>query len=264
MELQSINIYPIKSLGGINLPYAQVTRRGFEHDRVFMLVDKKGKFISQRDFPKMALVKTLLDESFIHISTPTMSGLKIPLLPSSELNKVEVSVWGTVCFAQHFSLEMDKWFSEYLNTECRLVFMPKEYKRSLNSEFKVFEDDHVSFADGYPYLLIGSASLDDLNQRLESPVKMNRFRPNLVIKTEIPFIEDTWKKIKIGEVVFQLMKPCARCQITTINQETLATTKEPLLTLSKYRLKDKKILFGQNLIPLNEAKLQIGDKLIVF
>lgn len=260
MKLSSITIYPIKSLGGINLQKAQVMRRGFEHDRAFMLIDKNGKFLTQREFPKMALVKTILQANYIQIVALGMADFKIPLLPS-EFKKLAVTIWRSYCFAQHFSLEADAWFSEYLSTECRLVFMPKEYLRTVNPDFKILEGDNVSFADGYPYLLIGSASLEDLNNRLEKPIKMNRFRPNLVIKTDVPFIEDTWKQIKIGEITFQIVKPCARCQITTINQETLRTSKEPLLTLSKYRLKDKKILFGQNLIPLHEGDLAIGDAL---
>ena len=123
----------------------------------------------------------------------------------------------------------------------------------------VNSDIQVSFADGFPFLIISQASLDDLNSRLDSPVEMNRFRPNIVVSGSKPFEEDTWKEIQIGECRFQIVKPCARCEITTINQQTAERGKEPLRTLATYRRDGNKVLFGQNMVALNTGKISVGD-----
>jgi uncharacterized protein YcbX len=132
------------------------------------------------------------------------------------------------------------------------------YIRRVSEQWAVHADDHIGFADGYPILLTSEEGLQDLNSHLETPVPMNRFRPNLVVKGCEPFAEDCWNRIRVGDVELAVVKPCARCVVTTIDKETLATSKEPLKTLGKYRKQALGAIFGQNVIPLNEGILRLG------
>lgn len=265
--LSEINVYPIKSLGGISLDEAAVEKEGLEFDRRMMLVDADGKFISQREFPQMATLKTALEKDGITVEAKTGEKIFVPF--AGELGeKTRVSVWASKSIkAESFDEKINQFFSDILSVNCRLVRMTDETKRIVSPFYAVRKyKDTVSFADGYPVLLIGESSLADLNSRLENPVPMNRFRPNLVIKNAEAFAEDGWKKIQIGETVFHIVKPCARCVMTAINQETgKSEGKEPLKTLAAYRLVkrggESKINFGQNLIPENGgAKIKIGDQ----
>ena len=159
------------------------------------------------------------------------------------------------------SLEADAWICDFLGAALRLVYMPDETRRAINPADS-FNHSLVSFADGYPCLLVGSSSLADLNQRMESPVSMNRFRPNLVVAGSQPFAEDHWQRIRIGALTFHATKCCVRCMIPMIDQEKGAiTSKEPLRTLSTYRMKDRQITFGLYMLPLTSGQepLRIGD-----
>jgi uncharacterized protein YcbX len=154
--------------------------------------------------------------------------------------------------------EAARWFSDWLGTSVRLVHFADGYKRRVNEEYAVNDDDHTGFADAYPILLISEESLQDFNSRLETPVPMNRFRPNLVVRGCEPFAEDTWNRIKVGDVELAVVKPCVRCVVTTIDKKTLEQSKEPLKTLGKYRKHRLGAIFGQNVIPLNEGRLRLG------
>lgn len=249
--LSEIFIYPIKSLGGIAVNSAVVEEKGLQYDRRWMLVDAHNQFMTQRKFVRMALLKVSLEEDFLKVTGPGISVLSVPFIPhTTEI--ISVTVWDDICTAVVVSKEANKWFSEALQKECKLVFMPDESLRLVDERYAK-NKEIVSFADAYPYLLIGEASLADLNSRLPQPVPMNRFRPNLVINTTEPFVEDKWKSISIGESVFHLVKPCARCILTTIDQQTGVVGKEPLKTLSTYRNFNNKVLFGQNLVREHRA-----------
>jgi len=266
MILSEINIYPIKSLKGIPLTEAKIKRRGLEFDRRWMLVDDKNKFLTQREFPKMATIKVQIGEYNLQVSQ-NGSDLKIPFLPNGD-ETARVQVWSSKCAARVYDDSINEWFSGVLQTKCRLVLMPEETRRKVNYFYAVHKDDHVSFADGYPFLLIGENSLADLNSRLQDDLPMNRFRPNFVVKDSESFAEDGWKKIKIGASLFHVVKPCGRCVITTIDQTTGEKAKEPLKTLASFRIPKrsvkKKIMFGQNLIVENEGNiLRIGDEIEV-
>lgn len=156
--------------------------------------------------------------------------------------------------------ETAQWFSDWLGVSVRLVHVADGFKRKLNPDFAVNEDDHTGFADGYPILIISDASLQDLNSRLDAScaLPMNRFRPNIVVQNCEPFAEDTWKRIRIGDVEMALVKPCARCVVTTIDKETLERNKEPLKTLATYRKQKGGAMFGMNVIPLNEGEIRVG------
>ncbi|PZX50232.1 MOSC domain-containing protein [Algoriphagus chordae] len=259
--IQDLYIYPIKSLGGIRVTEAKVEERGFELDRRWMLIDESGKFISQRAFPLMAMLHVEIGAdslSVYHISKPAEL-IQIPI--EDEGHEIsEVKVWDDKMPARLVSTEIDDWFSAILNMNVRLVKMPLSTERKVDPKYAV-NGESLSFADGMPYLLIGQKSLSDLNTRLEDPLPMNRFRPNIVFSGGEAFVEDSWKKIQIGELDFQVVKPCARCVMTTVDQDTGFKGTEPLKTLATYRQVDKKILFGQNMVALSTGVLKVGDEL---
>lgn len=263
MHIQNLYIYPVKSLGGIEVSEADVLQKGFRHDRRFMLVDDQNQFITQRNEHALALLQTEITVGGIrvyHKNNP-QNELLIPFDIKTE-NTEKVTLWDDTFDAVFTGKKHDKWFSDFLQKPVRLAFLPEENPRPVDERY-AGNGENVSLADGYPYLLIGQASLDDLNKRLPEPVPMNRFRPNLVVADADAFGEDTWAEIRIGDVHFKVAKPCARCVLTTINQNTGEKAEEPLATLSRYRLSGKKVLFGQNLIALNEGKIAVGDKLEV-
>lgn len=265
MFLSEINIYPIKSLKGISLNAGKIEQRGLQFDRRWMLIDEKNQFLTQREFPKMAMINVEIAENALHISN-NAERIHIPFMPETD-EFTRVQIWRSKCKAKIYANSINKWFSDVLQTNCRLALMSEETKRKVNYFYAVHADDYVSFADGYPFLLIGESSLADLNEKLENPVPMNRFRPNFVIKDSEAFAEDDWKKIKIGDAIFHVVKPCARCVMTTIDQATgQKRGVEPLKTLASFRIPKrsikKKILFGQNLIAESAGEiLHVGDKI---
>lgn len=262
LRLSEIYIYPIKSLGGISLASSTAEERGLKYDRRYLLVDENGIFLTQRDIPQMALLKLSLTESgFRVLNTKNDLYLNIPLEPTSK-ERVKVKIWNDVCSAVQVSQEADIWFSNALNKKCSLVYMPDGEKRIV--EKKIFSKNHiVSFADAYPYLIIGQSSLDDLNSRLEFPLPMNRFRPNFVFSGGNPYIEDDWKNFKIGEVQFKAVKPCARCMIITTNQDTAEVGHEPLKTLASYRKIDAKVMFGMNVVCNKTGIVSVNQKITI-
>lgn len=264
MFISEINVYPIKSLGGVSLRGSIVENRGLQFDRRWMLVDGKNSFLTQRDFPQMATLSIEITADGLAVSAENKT-LEIPARPDTD-ETVSVKIWSSRCRAQIYGKEINDWLCAVLQNDCRLVLMPEETRRRVNYFYAVHQDDTVSFADGYPFLLIGENSLENLNSRLEAPVPMNRFRPNFVISGSEAFAEDGWKQIKIGATIFHVVKPCGRCVITTIEQTSGEKQGvEPLRTLASYRIPKrsikKKILFGQNLIAENIGEtINVGDK----
>lgn len=263
MHVSQINIFPIKSLKGIPLQEASVEDRGFQYDRRWMLVGPDNKFLTQREHPRMATISVAVTKDGLFVKRGSAE-LAIPLMP--EVRRAFVQIWTSHVEAFEYDDRVNRWFSEQIGTDCRLVVMPEEAKRKVDPDYAVhLEDDIVSFADGYPFLLIGEGSLEELNARLTTPLPMNRFRPNFVVKGSEPFAEDKWRAIRIGETVFHVVKPCARCVITTVDQ-TLGTFagKEPLRTLATFRNVIGKVMFGQNLIAENAgATIRVGAEVEV-
>ena len=259
--LSKINIYPVKSLPGIELKESIVEERGFKYDRRWMLVDSNNTFITQRLFPQMIFITPSIVENhliFMH-KFKDIKSLRISLneFPNKE---IKVQIWDDECFALEYESEINNWFSAAIDFQCKLVYMPgTSYRKTSTKYFK--ESKNVSFADGYPYLIIGMESLNHLNKMLIKPVEMNQFRPNLVFEGGNKHDEDNWKEISIGFIRFAVVKPCARCVITTIDLKSGKKNKEPLSTLNTYRDFDKKIMFGQNAIALSHGILKIGEKI---
>lgn len=255
--VSSLTYYPIKACRGFDLRAANVERMGLENDRRLMVISLENRFLTQREYPKFALVTPTLQNDSITLSAPGFDSLQFPVKASG--HTFPVQIWGSHGVpAVDQGDETAEWFSEWLDAPVRLVRIADGYKRKVNAEYAVNEDDHTGFADGYPILLIAEESLQDLNSRLDSPLPMNRFRPNLVVKGCEPFAEDGWKRIRIGDVEMAPVKPCARCKVTTIDKETLATSKEPLKTLGIFRRHELGAIFGMNVIPLNEGRIEVG------
>lgn len=207
----------------------------------------------------MALVEVAVGVGGLRAS---VNGKSIAVEARPENNdSARVTVWSSKVKASVYDDEVNAWFSDAIGAKCRLVLMPEETKRKVSPYYAVHKfKDTVSFADGYPFLLIGEGSLADLNSRLEHPLPMNRFRPNFVVAGSEPFAEDRWKKIRVGETVFHVVKPCARCVITTVDQSTGEKGKEPLKTLTGYRKRNGKVMFGQNLIAESAGGVvRVGD-----
>ena len=263
LTVSELYIYPIKSLGGIALNSATLTDRGFEHDRRWMLVDDNNQFITQREVNAMALLKPQLTEQGLLIQNSRVTGeeLLVPFEPTVA-GTTMVEVWSNHCRAQQVSAEADAWFSKQLGISCKLMYMPDTTNRFVDGRY-AHNKEITSFSDGFPLLLIGQASLDDLNSRLAAPLPMNRFRPNVVFTGGTAFEEDTMKQFEINGITFFCVKPCARCVMTTIDQQSGAKAKEPLTTLSTYRMKRNKILFGQNLLYKGPGKITVGDTITI-
>jgi uncharacterized protein YcbX len=261
LKVSQINIYPVKSCAGLSLQSALVVDTGFEYDRQWMVVDSEGKFVTQRQYAKMSLIKTTLIDNGVHFEAPGMQAIDVQIV--FEGKKIETDVWGNACVGIDQGEVISKWLTEYIGKECHLIIMSPDFKRGVSEKYKVSGNEAVGFADGFPFLLISEESLNELNSKLKDKLQMNRFRPNIVISGGTSFQEDTWKKIKIGDVVFRFAKPCARCEITTIDQATGEKGIEPLETLGSYRTKPKGIMFGQNLIQENTGTIHVGDVVTV-
>ncbi|MCF2442614.1 MOSC domain-containing protein [Dyadobacter sp. CY345] len=263
MVLSEIWIYPVKSLAGIRLSEAQVQEKGLQHDRRWMITDPFGRFITQREFPKMAMLEVSVEENSLLISNKLIpdNRISVPFEPVSAI-PIAVTVWDDTVDAVTVSDDVDKWLSEQLELDVRLVMMPEKTERKADPKYAK-NNENVSFADGFPFLLISQASLDDLNSRLEEPIVMQRFRPNFVVTGTSAFAEDYWKSFQIGDLSFDIVKPCARCVLTTIDPETGVKGKEPLKTLATYRRVNNKILFGQNLVTKNHGLVKQGDEILL-
>jgi uncharacterized protein YcbX len=254
VRVAQLFVYPVKSCRGVQLDAAAVEPWGFAGDRRWMFVDPDGVFVSQREESRLAVV----------VPTPTAAGLSISWeertydvsIPGLEAPRIAVQVWRS---------RLEARLAAEFPGGLRLVYMNDPTLRQVDLDYGMPED-RVSFADGYPVLLIGAASLEDLNGRLAVRLPMNRFRPNVVIEGSVPYAEDGWRRVRIGEVAFRVVKPCARCVVTTVDQATGTRgdeRTEPLRTLATYRRSALGVLFGQNLVPDGTGTIRVGDEVEV-
>lgn len=258
-------IYPVKSLSGISVSEAVAERRGFRYDRRWMLITPTGDFVTQREFPEMVLIGTAIEPPYlvVFLRQAPENRILIPLDPPvHDMPKIRVSVWSDRCSARVHEDSINAWFSTVLGSDLRLVYMPDTTRRRADGRYAP-SGQFVSFADGFPYLLVGQSSLDALNERLTEPVPMNRFRPNIVFEGGRPFEEDQWAEFQAGNVLLKGVKPCGRCIMTTINQDNASKQAEPLKTLTSFRKSGNKVLFGQNVVLLDAERpakvIRVGD-----
>ncbi|MEO0001231.1 MAG: hypothetical protein RL766_1277 [Bacteroidota bacterium] len=260
--ISELLIYPVKSLGGISVKSAVLTDRGFDYDRRFMLIDAHNRFVTQREFPELAFFKTAILGNQLSITDKRDGSSVAVSLIAVEGEQIGVQIWDDHCQAMLLDNAIADWFSARLSQPVQLVYMPDESHRRVDPAY-AGNGELTSFSDGYPVLIIGEESLKGLNARLENPIPMDRFRPNIVFSGGYPHVEDTFNVFRAGGVELHAVKPCARCVMTTTDQETGQRTAEPLQTLSKYRRQQNKIYFGQNLLASNTGEVRLGDHLIV-
>jgi uncharacterized protein YcbX len=256
MHLASIHVYPLKGARGIALPRADVRCGGLRHDRRFMLIDLDGRMLTQRSHPQLALVTTSLQGGALTIGVPGAAPIELPARPDGP--RRTASIWKDHVDAIEVESEIVPLLAAHLGAPCALVFMPDDAERQVDLRFGA-PGDRVGFADGYPLLLATFASLAELGARLDAPVPMDRFRPNLVVAGGEPFEEERYGRVRVGAVELRMPKRCARCEVTNVDQATAARGAEPLRTLATYRAMDNNVYFAQNLIPDGEGAVALGD-----
>jgi uncharacterized protein len=252
--LSEIHIHPVKSCRGTSLDSVSFDRWGLLGDRRWMIVDQTGRFVSQRTEPRLALVVPRLSSEVLLLEAPGQPPLQ---LPAGEAGGEErtVSIWDDTCRARDQGDPAAEWLSRYLGHPVRLVRMDSDFQRPVENGI----DSQVCFADAFPVLILSEASLEALNSRLASPLPMNRFRPNLVVGGSAPFAEDGWRRIRVGQAVLRLIRPCIRCVTTTVDQATGETGKEPLTTLATFRRAEGGVIFGQNAVHEQGGPIRVGD-----
>lgn len=262
MHLSALNIYPIKSCAGIAVRSWDVDTFGFRYDRRWMVTTPRGEFITQRECPALALVRVEVAEPHLRVTAPGMPDLVLALNPLGG-RPVSTMIWDDQVSVVAPDHRADDWFSQVVGLEVVLAYMPDTVRREVDRDWAP-RGGRTGFADGFPFLLIGDASLADLNQRLGEALPMNRFRPNLVVAGSAPFAEDGWRAIRIGGLEMEVVKPCARCVVTTTSQERGARDgDEPLRTLATFRRQDGKVMFGQNVVHYGTGTLQVGNEVSV-
>ena len=270
LVLSEIFIYPVKSLGGISIPAADLTPQGLRHDRRWLIVDERNRFLTQREHAEMALLAVApAYNGFLlrHRQRPDLLPLYIPFEATPD-KTLFVTIWDDMVFAWRGTPEADAWLSDALGRACKLVYMSDMVRREVEPDKPELNPAGtlVSFADGYPYLLVSEESLAKLNAQLAEPVPMNRFRPNLVVRgLGAPDAEMGWADFQIAGQSFRSVRGCGRCVVTTIDQTTAQKNpaSEPLRTLATYRQQGKKIMFGQNVTGPASGRVQVGDVLVL-
>jgi len=255
--LTDIFIYPVKSLTGIKVSTWPVTEKGLLHDRKWMLIDSHNQFLSQRRAPKMALINTQLTETELILSTETSGSISLKIDPQDGTEIIS-TIWNDQCPSKTMSKQADRWLSDFLDIECKLVYQPENVTRPVDPNY-ARSSDKVNFSDGFPFLITSEASLNSLNQAMELQLPMQRFRPNLVISQCESYAEDSWREISINNISFRLPKACSRCSVPTIDTETAQTGKEPLTTLNRLRKWNNKVYFGQNALHNNTGTLSVNS-----
>ncbi len=255
-QLTGLYQYPLKSARGLPLTEAALDRFGLAGDRRWMLVDEAGRFLSQRNLESLALLGAVATEQ----------GLRLRWQEQElELDRPEVGgecviarVWNDSVVAPVADAAVNAWLSERLGRPVRLVHCPDNALRGVDEDYAPPEQ-LVAFADGFPLLIVGQSSLDQLNERLEQPVPMDRFRPNLVISGAAPHGEDGWRRLRVGECELEIVKPCSRCAIPSIDQATAQRDPHINRTLAAYRRRDGVIYFGMNAVIRSGSVLHRGD-----
>lgn len=255
--LSHIYVYPIKGCSGTEVQLAHMDARGLRYDRRWMLVNEHGLGLQQLDYPMLARIIAGVEDDCLCLQAPGMSPLRVPV--SSQLERANVVRWyNGRCEAVAVSEQADAWFQRFLHVWCRLVFMPESTPRFVDAEYAVNRD--LAAFTSFQYHLLSESSLEDLNQRLDTPVPVGRFRPNLVVSGAPAFAEDSWRGIQISQRAFHVVKACNRCAITTVDASTgVRSDKEPMATLARYRTFQQKVLFGHYLLSNDYGVLRVGD-----
>lgn len=256
MQIHSLYIYPVKSLAGIQVDSFDMDEFGPEGDRRWMIVDEERSFVTQRSYPQLARIKARFAGGHVEVDIPGEGVFK--LSPTNE--SFPVLVWRDWVKARLGESGANDALSRFCGESFRFVYMPDETFRRVD-EKRVGEYRRVGFADGFPFLIANLSSLDELNTRLERPVTIRRFRPNIVIEGAEPWAEDDWRELRIGARQFRLVKPCSRCIMTTVDPDrgVKDPSVQPLRTLTGYRRTAEGVIFGMNAIHDQPGRIRVGD-----
>lgn len=259
MHVASLHLYPLKSCAPLDADALDITPRGPVGDRRWLVVDETGRFLTARQHPRLVGIRALPDANGIALDAHGMPALHVDA-PSAASPRRPVVIWDDSVDAIDAGDVAAGWLTQYLGLPVRLVHMDASVHRGIDAKYAQ-PGDEVSFADGYPLLVISQAALDELNARLAAPVPMARFRPNIVVAGSAPHAEDDWRRVRIGEIEFDAVKTCIRCVFTTIDPATMRRDPagEPLRTLLTYRRTPKGVAFGMNLIPRGTGRIAQGD-----
>ncbi len=259
LELSAIAVFPVKSMRGVDLSRGEVEPRGLAGDRRFMVVDAARRFVTARECPGLLRVSPAFEGDALVLSAPGRSSLRV-LPAGANASGPAVEIWGDRCAAVDAGDAAAEWLSTVLGVAARLVQMTDACERGIDPDFSE-PGDRVSFADAFPLLLIGEASLADLNARLPAPVEMRRFRPNVVVRGSPAYAEDDWSRLRIGPVEFAGARACRRCALPTLDPQSgeAHPRREPMRTLSRYRRRADGVYFGQLLIPRTTGSIGVGD-----
>ena len=261
MNISHIYTYPLKSATGIALELSQLTRKGLEYDRHWALIGPDCEVITAREFPEILALKPELSPTGLVIQYQGSTVLTVPYSPQDK-DIVHVTVFNSPATAVALPDYVNAWFSKFLKTSCRLVYMDAHCLREVLPENGGRNGDVVAYADECPLLLLSEASVEDLNSRLQDPVTFRNFRPNLVVRGCAAFAEDSWQSIRIGECEFDVGQRCQRCVFTTIDPDSQIkhARQEPLRTLATYRRHpDGGVAFGVHLIPRRLGTIRLKD-----
>ncbi len=262
LALSALYVHPLKSARALSPERWPLDRLGLRFDRHWMVVDGEDRCLTQRTHPSLALIDAVVEDDVLVLGAPGVKPLALPLETNAQQVR-ETQVWN------HRGPSLDqgdaaaRWISAHLGIDARIVRIAPQHQRRVSPAW--FPDEaHTAFTDGFPLMLISEASLEALDRKLATPVPMNRFRPNLVVRGSDPFAEDGWARIRIGAIELAVVKPCERCVITTTDQRSgVRDGKEPLATLARFRKRGDAVLFGQNCVPLGSGALTVGDRIEV-
>lgn len=259
MHLSALYHYPIKSVAAVSVDAIDIEPRGPRGDRRWMIVDPAGKFVTGRQLPQMVRLFAANLADGVRIEREGRSAIDVAF-PDADAPRRDVTVWGDTVAALDAGDAAAAWLGDALGRDVRLVHMDAAAHRAVDAKYAQ-PGDEVSFADGFPLLAISQAALDALNARLQQPIDMRRFRPNLVVGGTEPHAEDGWRRIRIGAIEFDVVKPCTRCVFTTVDPDrgALAEDGEPLHTLKTYRRSERGITFGMNVIARGVGTVRVGD-----
>lgn len=258
MKIKSLSVYPVKSCRGVSKELLNIVDTGFEFDRQFMIIKSDGTFITQRRYPKLAQIEINIEDECISFFA---DGDKLKLTLRQEGEELDTIIWEDTLKSIDQGDEIANWLSSFLEIDCRLVSTSKDHPREVKEKYKEFGLESINFVDRLPFLLVTSASLSDLNNKMGITIPIDRFRANIVIENDVPWEEDSWKKIRIGNIYFNVVKSCVRCAIPTIDQSTGERMgAEPLKTLRTFRNSSKGVEFGRLLIQENTGNLNLNDE----
>lgn len=258
IEVSGLRVYPVKSLRPLVPESAEVEIRGLKHDRRWMIIDENNRFRTRRELPQLARIEAIPENGHLILRKEGMKEISVPIKPEGE--QITVQVWSSKPTGQLVSPAADQWMSEAVGMQSRLVYMPDNARRRINPKYDAGRGS-VGFADAFPILVASEESLADLNARMDKPITIDRFRPNIVLNGCAPYEEDTWKTLRIGNVVLEAARPDVRCLVTTQDPFTGESQgPEPLRTLATYRKVPNGVIFGMYYIPKKLGPISVGMK----